>query len=615
MRNKKFSVILAFSIAIISVFLLLRNINVESTEPPSSIKIDIPHYTVERVEGLDYVEIPGGDVVLEEGKPRVPYYFKKINYDRIYRVQDVILKSKNGLITAKDLKLPIVSMLPDSSLLNLEEQELVDEWFPKKDYDWQVIENTDDTLTLILNIYPFFYNAKTTEVNFYTKYEFDIKFITSSISILEVSLEKNYYEPGEKVAINVIANNSGEAQDIFLNTIVKRYPSLEVLDSLPLVSIKGLKGDGLITQEWDTKGFDAGNYLFEISLLDTSSNILDKEICHLSLGRALIEIKNFSVSPKKFKVGDEILISMTFQNKGSGNVSGTSIFKVIIEGNVKKELKNEFKDLRPKDSITISDKWKTSDEDKGMLYTIVGYIEYESQSTEIKREYVSTNSPPTANFTISPDKPKVGEDITFDASSSSDSDGNIVKYEWDFGKGEIEGEKIIIHRFNQEGDYSITLKVTDNESGIGSITKTITVLKEVTKVEKIEIKLYIGNKKYYVNGIEKEMDVAPIIYENRTLLPIRYVAEALGAEVKWEQAEQKVTIIFKDITIELWIGKNNARVNGTYKFIDPENPEVKPIVIPPGRTMLPIRFIAENMGCKVDWDANLKEVKITYPAT
>ncbi len=600
MRNKKFSVILAFSIAIISVFLLLRNINVESTEPPSSIKIDIPNYTVERVEGLDYVEIPGGDVVLEEGKPRVPYYFKKINYDRIYRVQDVILKSKNGLITAKDLKLPIVSMLPDSSLLNLEEQELVDEWFPKKDYDWQVIENTDDTLTLILNIYPFFYNAKTTEVNFYTKYEFDIKFITSSISILEVSLEKNYYEPGEKVAINVIANNSGEAQDIFLNTIVKRYPSLEVLDSLPLVSIKGLKGDGLITQEWDTKGFDAGNYLFEVSLLDTSSNILDKEICHLSLGRALIEIKNFSVSPKKFKVGDEILISMTFQNKGSGNVSGTSIFKVIIEGNVKKELKNEFKDLRPKDSITISDKWKTSDEDKEMLYTIVGYIEYESQSTEIKREYVSTNSPPTANFTISPDKPKVGEDITFDASSSSDSDGNIVKYEWDFGKGEIAGEKIIVHRFNREGDYSITLKVTDNESGIGSITKTITVLKEATKVEKIEIKLYIGNKKYYVNGIEKEMDVAPIIYENRTLLPIRYVAEALGAEVKWEQAEQKVTIIFKDITIELWIGKNNARVNGTYKFIDPENPEVKPIVIPPGRTMLPIRFIAENMGCKVD---------------
>ena len=109
------------------------------------------------------------------------------------------------------------------------------------------------------------------------------------------------------------------------------------------------------------------------------------------------------------------------------------------------------------------------------------------------------------------------------------------------------------------------------------------------------------------------MDVAPIIREGRTLLPIRYVAEALGAEVGWNGKEQKVTITFKGTTIELWIGKNTARVNGEYKLIDPTNPNVRPIVIPPGRTMLPIRFIAENLGCKVDWDPKLREVKITYP--
>jgi len=56
----------------------------------------------------------------------------------------------------------------------------------------------------------------------------------------------------------------------------------------------------------------------------------------------------------------------------------------------------------------------------------------------------------------------------------------------------------------------------------------------------------------------------------------------------------KVTIRFKDTVIELWIGKNLATVNGEYKLIDPTNPNVKPIVIPPGRTMLPIRFIAEK---------------------
>ncbi|MGC8758094.1 MAG: copper amine oxidase N-terminal domain-containing protein, partial [Caldisericaceae bacterium] len=77
--------------------------------------------------------------------------------------------------------------------------------------------------------------------------------------------------------------------------------------------------------------------------------------------------------------------------------------------------------------------------------------------------------------------------------------------------------------------------------------------------------------------------------------------------------ERKVTITFKETTIELWIDKNTALVNGEYKLIDSTNPKVTPIVIPPGRTMLPIRFIAESLGCLVEWNGDLKEVKITYP--
>ena len=132
------------------------------------------------------------------------------------------------------------------------------------------------------------------------------------------------------------------------------------------------------------------------------------------------------------------------------------------------------------------------------------------------------------------------------------------------------------------------------------------------KEQTIILRFYIGNTTYYLNDEMKTMDVAPIILEGRTLLPIRYVAEALGATVEWEAIEQKVTIRFKDTVIELWIGKNLATVNGEYKLIDPTNPNVKPIVIPPGRTMLPIRFIAENLGCKVDWNPDLREVKVTY---
>jgi titin len=152
-----------------------------------------------------------------------------------------------------------------------------------------------------------------------------------------------------------------------------------------------------------------------------------------------------------------------------------------------------------------------------------------------------------------------------------------------------------------------------NSIGYSDYSNEVSV-KTPSEVKTIEIKLYIDKTTYYVNGVKKELDAAPIIKESRTLLPIRAVIEALGGTIEWDANEQKVTINFEGTTIELWIGKNTAKVNREYKLIDPGNPEVKPIIIPPGRTMLPIRFIAENLGCRVDWDPALKEVKITYPA-
>ncbi|HRT37203.1 MAG TPA: copper amine oxidase N-terminal domain-containing protein [Caldisericia bacterium] len=126
------------------------------------------------------------------------------------------------------------------------------------------------------------------------------------------------------------------------------------------------------------------------------------------------------------------------------------------------------------------------------------------------------------------------------------------------------------------------------------------------------LKLQIGNKTMWVNDNEIEIDVPPQIVEGRTLLPIRWVAEPLGAEVGWDGDEKKVTVTLKDTTIELWIGKSIAKVNGVNTPIDPTNPKVVPMIIS-GRTMLPVRFVAENLGCKVDWDQDTKTVTITYP--
>ncbi|OPX86189.1 MAG: hypothetical protein A4E53_03099 [Pelotomaculum sp. PtaB.Bin104] len=131
--------------------------------------------------------------------------------------------------------------------------------------------------------------------------------------------------------------------------------------------------------------------------------------------------------------------------------------------------------------------------------------------------------------------------------------------------------------------------------------------------EQTVIRYYIGAADYYVNDQIQTMDTVPIIIEGRTLLPIRYVAEPLGASVDWDSIEQKVTVTLSGKTIEVWVNNNMASVDGVATPIDPNNANVVPIVVPPGRTMLPLRFIAENLGCQVDWNQSLQEVKVTYP--
>jgi len=115
-----------------------------------------------------------------------------------------------------------------------------------------------------------------------------------------------------------------------------------------------------------------------------------------------------------------------------------------------------------------------------------------------------------------------------------------------------------------------------------------------------ELCFFVGQTVCLVNGEARRMDVAPVVREGRTLLPIRFVAEPLGATVSWDGGERKVTITAADKVIELWIGKAEALVNGSPVLIDPENPLVKPEILS-GRTMLPLRFVGENLGAEVQW--------------
>ncbi len=94
----------------------------------------------------------------------------------------------------------------------------------------------------------------------------------------------------------------------------------------------------------------------------------------------------------------------------------------------------------------------------------------------------SVNLPPSAVFEHAPDPPTVGEEASFDASGSFDLDGTISSYEWDFGDGTDALGVQVSHSFDQVGQFSVTLTVSDDGGASSSIQKSVTVLGESVSV-------------------------------------------------------------------------------------------------------------------------------------
>ena len=129
---------------------------------------------------------------------------------------------------------------------------------------------------------------------------------------------------------------------------------------------------------------------------------------------------------------------------------------------------------------------------------------------------------------------------------------------------------------------------------------------------KMDSKLVIGSKTLVVtvNGVQKEvvMDVEPFISNNRTMLPIRFIAEALGFEVEWDNTNRTVILTDKDTVVKIPVDTNQIIVNGSVFESD-----VKPI-LKNGRTMLPFANIARALGLvdgkDIIWNGVTKEVII-----
>ncbi len=127
------------------------------------------------------------------------------------------------------------------------------------------------------------------------------------------------------------------------------------------------------------------------------------------------------------------------------------------------------------------------------------------------------------------------------------------------------------------------------------------------KIINTSLKMTVGSKSAYINQVQKELDAAPIIRNSRTMLPVRFIAEACGATVEWNGGTSTATVTSYDgNVIEITIGKSRAKINNVFYPID------APAFIENGRTYLPVRFIAESLGATVLWDAATSTATIDH---
>ena len=139
---------------------------------------------------------------------------------------------------------------------------------------------------------------------------------------------------------------------------------------------------------------------------------------------------------------------------------------------------------------------------------------------------------------------------------------------------------------------------------------TVTVLDgAVPSAAQKSVSFTAGQSSYTSDGQSLAMDTAPFMAGGRLLAPVRSPADALGATTTWDATRRTVSILRGNTALELAIGSATLNDNGRVGWMD-----TAPVIIN-GRTYFPLRYVAEALGCKVDWVQASQTATVTYSAS
>lgn len=186
-----------------------------------------------------------------------------------------------------------------------------------------------------------------------------------------------------------------------------------------------------------------------------------------------------------------------------------------------------------------------------------------------------------------------------------DEDGEVEEVD---GTEEEEESKV------EENTYTVVIPL-DEAPSINEITivavdladNETSVTVSLINIKELVVELQIGSDTMIVDGEERDIKPAPAptIISGSTMVPVRAVSEAFGADVEWVASTKSVIITHGETKIILTINSSTAIVGDSIETVEP------PPHIISGSTMLPFRFIAEALGAEVKWDGETKTITLS----
>lgn len=185
----------------------------------------------------------------------------------------------------------------------------------------------------------------------------------------------------------------------------------------------------------------------------------------------------------------------------------------------------------------------------------------------------------------------------------SKSDFRLFNAKFSLKKGETSDIKVKFDSTGVKlGNYKNSLILESNGGNL-----TIPILIEIVPKPEIVIRLVIGFQFAFINGEQIKLDEAPYISSGTTMVPLRFIGEAFKAKIEWQNiGKGRIILSIAKKIIQLDIGDSTAYINGE-KNILKAPPEIKG-----GRTFVPVRFISEGLGAKIEWKAETQQITIFY---